>query len=180
MANIILLIILLLGIYSGARRGLILQAILTVGYIVTWIIALMFHKQVAIVVKNIIPFPSNATTDQLFLYNLSTTLHIDDTFYNGVSFVLILLLGWLVTRLIALTLNRLTHIPIINQVNTLSGAGLGFLCNWIGLYVILTILSLVPFASVQDIFTGHSLATIIVKHTPIISEWIIKLWSQVQ
>ncbi|MBF0780724.1 MULTISPECIES: CvpA family protein [unclassified Granulicatella] len=176
MANIILLIILLIGIYSGARRGLIVQTILTVGYLVTWIVGALFYQHVAKILQIIIPFPSNTTASQLSLYNLATTLKVDETFYNALAFVCIMFVGWIVTRLVAATLNRLGHIPIISQLNTLGGAVLGFLCSWIGLYFLLTLLSFVPVVSVQDIFKGQSLATIIVKHTPIISQLVIDTW----
>lgn len=173
MFNIIILFILLIGIYSGARRGLIIQSIHTIGYILTLIVANLFNKTVAHFFEMIIPYPSDVSATEFKLYNLLDTLEFDKFFYNILAYISLIFIGWLITRIIANSLNKLAKFPIINQLNFAGGAILGFICNWVGLFFLLTLLSLLPITNIQDIFTPNSLATFIVKQTPIFSQMII-------
>ncbi|MBS4749925.1 MULTISPECIES: CvpA family protein [unclassified Granulicatella] len=176
MVNIVILLVLAIGVYSGARRGLILQAVHMAGYVVTLLIASTFYSSLSKTLEMIVPYPSDTTASAFSLYNLLKNVQFDKTFYNALAYVVILFIGWVITRIVAATLNKLSRIIVIKQLNTLGGAILGFVCNWIGLYFLFTLLSVVPIQSIQDVFSGTSFATFIVQHTPIISDIIMKTW----
>ncbi|MBS4762304.1 CvpA family protein [Carnobacteriaceae bacterium zg-ZUI252] len=176
MSNLMIIAILLLGSFSGARRGLIVQLVHTAGLIVSFILASFNFKAVANVLETLIPYPTGTTASDLNLYNVMKAVQFDQTFYNAVAFVLILLIGWIATRVVAAMLNNLTKIPILKQLNGIGGGVLGFLCNWIGLFFILSLLSTLPIAPIQNMFSGNSLATFIVKQTPVLSQYILDQW----
>lgn len=175
MVNIVIIFVLFIGMYVGAKRGLILQLVHTAGYILSWIVANMFHQRLAESFESIIPYPSDTIAGDLSLYNLMTSVQFDKFFYRVLAYVSIIWIGWLVTRLVAMTLTNISKLPVLNQLNGIGGAVLGFACNWIGLYFILMVLSLVPVSFVQDIFSSGSLATIIVKETPIVSQVLLNI-----
>lgn len=176
MFNIILIVILFLGAFSGARRGLVVQLVHTIGLIASYIVASLNFQHVAKILGTLIPYPSDTVASDLNLYNLMKTVQFDSTFYNAVAFVLILIIGWIVTRLVAAMLHQLTKVPVVKQVNAIGGAVLGFLCHWIGLFFILSVLSILPVDGIQSLFMGDSLATFIVKHTPLLSQYILDSW----
>lgn len=176
MANIVIIIILALGVFSGIRRGLLVQLIHTVGFILSYIFAILYFKDVAKMLDTLVPYPSDTVANDLNLYHLMKNVQFDKVFYHAVAFILILFIGWVLTRLVAAMMKPVTKIPVVKQVNTLGGGLLGFLCHWIGLFFILSVLSTLPISMVQNIFTGDSLATFIVKHTPIFSQYILDNW----
>lgn len=176
MSNIVILIILVLGVFSGARRGLMVQVVHTVGLIVSMTLAMMYYKSFAKVLDTVVPYPTNTSASDLNLFNIMKTVQFDKTFYNAIAFVLILFIGWLATRLLAAMLTQLTKIPVLKQVNALGGGALGFLCHWIGLFFVLSLLSTIPIDMVQKMFTEHSVATFIVKQTPLLSQYVLDAW----
>lgn len=175
MVNIIIVFILFIGIYVGAKRGLILQLVHTAGYILSWVCANLFYQRVAATFESIIPYPSDTVAGDLALYNLMTSVQFDKFFYRVLAYVSIIWIGWILTRLIAMALTHVSKLPILNQLNGIGGAVLGFICNWIGLYFVLMVLSLIPVSFIQDIFSSDSLATIIVKETPILSQMLVNV-----
>lgn len=176
MSNVILLIILVLGAFSGARRGLIVQVVHTVGLLVSMVLAMMYYNPLANVLDTVIPYPTNTKAADLNLFNIVKTIQFDKTFYNAIAFVLILFIGWVVTRLLAAMLTQLTKVPVLKQVNALGGGILGFLCHWVGLFFVLSLLSTMPIDTVQKMFTEHSVATFIVKQTPLLSKYVLDAW----
>ncbi len=42
--TVLIIVVLAIGAYSGARRGLILQFVLTVGYFVSYLLASQYYK----------------------------------------------------------------------------------------------------------------------------------------
>lgn len=174
--NGIILFVLLIGLYTGARRGLVLQAVHLIGYVLTWLLAGMFYKPLAQSLELLIPYPSDATSAQFVLYNLIQNIEFDKTFYNAFAYVLILVLGGLVTKLLASLLHQVTRVPLVNHVNGIGGGIIGFVVTWVKVFFVLTLLSILPIQIIQDVFSPDSLATFIVKQTPIVSESVMSAW----
>lgn len=175
MVNIVIIFVLFIGMYVGAKRGLIVQLVHTIGYILSWVFANVFYQRVAASFESIIPYPSDTMATDLSLYNLMTSVQFDKFFYRVLAYVSIIFLGWIITRLVAMTLTNISKLPVLNQLNGIGGAVLGFVCNWIGLYFVLMLLSLIPIAFVQDLFSSGSLATVVVKETPIVSQMLLTI-----
>lgn len=176
MLTIIIVILLFWGVYTGVRRGLILQVVYTVGYFLSFVIARNYYVLVADKINLLVPYPSIEFGKELVFYNEQVSFILDQAFYNGLAFVLILAAGWLVTRIVGSMLNSLAFLPIIKTLNNLGGGILGFLIQYIGIFLVLTLASMMPVDIIQQQFSESELAYRIVSDTPYISQAIYEWW----
>src|SRR5690625_3151966 len=130
-----ILLILLIAIYSGAKRGLVLQLVMTIGYLLSFWFALNFYDRLRESLELIVPYPPASLSDTFVVFPEEMSLQLDDVYYNGVAFILILALGWLITRIVGGLLNFVTRLPLLKQVNTIGGAVLNFLVNYVGVFL---------------------------------------------
>ena len=98
MLTIVIVLIFVLSFYMGWRRGLIMQAIRFLGYIITFILATQFFEPLSKWIEMIIPFPSIQPDTQLAIYDEAISVLLDTAFYRVLTFMLIGLIGWLVTN----------------------------------------------------------------------------------
>lgn len=176
MLTLIILILLFIGIYTGVRRGLVLQVVHTIGFIATFFIARNYYLQVAEYLEMLIPYAQPGVGDEMAYYNAIEILNLDIAFYNAISFLLIFFIGWIVTRILGYMLHSLTFLPIIQQVNTLGGAVLGFAMQYLGIFLLLSFLTLIPFEFIQNQLSDSALADWIITNTPYLSATIYDWW----
>lgn len=174
--TVIIILILAVGAYSGARRGLILQLVLTIGYFISYLLASNYYQALGSHLELIVPYPSASETSQFVFYNQALGLNLDGAFYNGVAFILILFVGWLITRFIGGLLNAVAHIPVIKQLNALGGALLNVVVSYVAVFLILFLLTMVPIDAIQEAFSNSWLARTIVEDTPVISSQLYNWW----
>lgn len=176
MLTMIIIILLFWGVYAGVRRGLILQVVYTVGYFLSFMIAKSYYIYIAEKIDLLVPYPSIEFGKELVFYNEQVSFILDQAFYNGLAFVLILAAGWLVTRIVGSMLHSLAFLPILKTLNNLGGGILGFLIQYIGIFLLLTLASMVPIDFLQQQFSESGLAYWIVSETPYISQTIYEWW----
>lgn len=174
--TILIVVILAIGAYGGARRGLILQFVLTVGYFVSYLLASKYHQALGSHLELIVPYPSASESSQFVFYDQALGFNLDGAFYNGVAFLIILFVGWLVTRFIGGLLNVVTFIPVIKQLNAIGGAVLNFFVSYVAVFLILFLLTMLPIDSVQEAFSNSWLARTILEDTPVISSQLYNMW----
>lgn len=176
--SLIILLLLLLSLYSGFKRGLILQLVLTIGYAISFYFALEYYQEVSHFVEMMVPYPSpvSSNSNPFVLYGQEFIFNLDQGFYNGAAFIGILVLGWIVTRFIGGLLNFLTEIPVVKQINGIGGAIVGFIVQYIGIFLILFLLSMIPIKMIQSQFESSALARKIVSDTPELSTDLYNWW----
>lgn len=176
----IIILLLLLSIFSGARRGLVLQLVLTIGYAASFWFALNYYQMLSEYVEMFVPYPTPlSTSDNPFvLYGIELLFELDGPFYRGVSFVVLLFAGWLITRIVGGLFQALADIPVVRTVNAIGGAVLSFVVHYIGIFLILFVLSMMPIAMIQDQFESSALAREIVTDTPELSQQVYDWWVQ--
>lgn len=172
----IILIALFVGIYAGVRRGLVLQVVYSVGYILSFIVAKSYYLELSKYLEMLVPYSQPGIGDEMLYYDTFQKLHLDLAFYNALSFLIIILAGWLLTRIIGYMLNSLTFLPLIKQVNNLGGAVLGFLMQYFGIFLFLTFLTFIPFDFIQSQLAESGLADWIIVNTPYLSSMIYEWW----
>ena len=170
MLTILILLLLAFGFYTGAKRGLILQVLYSVGYLISYFVARTYYKEVASHLELYIPYPSVTPTSKLVFFNQEISLDLDKAFYSAVAFLLLLFAGWLVVRFLAIFL------PVLKQVNGLLGGVLSVLVLYVGLFLVLATASMIPSDIVQNQFRSSGLARGIVKNTPILTKQAYELW----
>lgn len=171
-------IILALGAYGGARRGLVLQLVMTIGYFISYFVAAQYYKVLGAKLDLLIPYPSASEGTQFSFYDQAIGFSLDQAFYNGVAFLVILFIGWMLTRFIGGLLNSLTYIPVLKQINALGGAVLAFVVSYTGVFLVLILLTMLPYAAIQNAFNESNLAQTIVENTPVLSKQIYNWWIQ--
>lgn len=176
MLTLLIVLLLAVGFYTGMKRGLVLQIVYTVGYFFVYLIARTCYQPLASKLTLYVPYPSPTSETKLVLFNQNITLDLDRAFYGAVAFLLILFVGWLAVRFLAIFVHGLTYVPIIKQANGLAGGLLSLLVMYVGIFLVLMMLSMIPTDAVQNQFKNSGLAQFIVKDTPIFSKQIYHLW----
>ena len=69
MITLIILFYLIVGIYTGARRGLTLQLVYIAGYFITFLVALFTHEKLAKFLSLFIQYPSYVPGNQLAIFS---------------------------------------------------------------------------------------------------------------
>lgn len=176
MLTIIILVALAIGFYTGTRRGLVLQIVLTVGYFLSYLVAKNYFLTLGKKLELLVPYPTPTATSKLVFFKGEIIFKLDEAFYAGLGFLIILIIGWLITRFVGLLLHNLTFFPIVKQVNNLGGGILGFAMTYFALFFILMILSLLPVDFIQNLFKSSNLANFMVSKTPYFSTQVLDLW----
>lgn len=171
-----IIIVLAIGFYGGARRGLVLQVVMTVGYLLSYLVARMYYIQLGSHLELFVPYPSATEESKFVFFDHALGLELDKAFYNAIAFLLILFIGWVLTRLLGSFLNSLTFFPVIKQANLLGGGILSFVVVYVAIFLLLYVAAMIPMDSIQEALRQSSLAQMIVKHTPILSNQIYQWW----
>lgn len=174
MFNLILLLILIFGFLLGLKRGLILQLLHLFGFVVAFIVAVMYYDDLGPKLALWVPYPE--LPDESMLASFLQALPVETAFYNAVAFVIIFIAVKIIMQIIASMLDFVASIPIINSINKWLGGVFGFIEVYLIAFIILYILALTPIESVQEWINGSSIALFILEQTPYFSDKILDLW----
>ncbi|GGM26971.1 putative transmembrane protein YshB [Paraliobacillus quinghaiensis] len=174
MTDIILIVLLILGILRGLKRGFILQAFHLIGFIVAFIVAVLYYDNLSNQLNMWIPYPGlpEGETWAVFLESLP----LESAFYNAIAFAILFFVTKIIISIISSMLDFVAELPILHSVNRLLGAVLGLLETYFVMFVILYIAALLPVGFIQEAIEGSSIATLIIDNTPVLSEQIKSLW----
>lgn len=173
MVTLAILFILFVGAYSGYRNGLITTLIRTIGYTFTLMLALDYYQAVSEYIYLIVPYPSPffPVDNPYHYYDMEMIFTLDQSYYYLISFALILLLGWMVTRFLSELLSYYTSAIIVPELfNQAGGAVLGFMIHYFAVFLLLLILSTIPYSMIQNRLAESTLADGILTATPRLSE----------
>ena len=174
MLDIILLVILLMGIAIGLRRGFILQLIHITGFIVAFIVAYLYYDELAPKLELWVPFPvigESSSFDMLF-----ETIGLDNAYYNAIAFIILFFGAKIIWQIFGSMLDFIAQFPILKQLNRWGGGILGFLETYLITFILIYVAALLPIQTVQESLQGSFLATAMVEHTPVLSATIKDLW----
>ncbi|MGX4686795.1 CvpA family protein [Vagococcus sp. JNUCC 83] len=178
MLTVISILVLLTGFYAGYRRGFALQLVYFVGYAISFFMAKELYKTVGKKIELLIPYPAPTQGTKLSVFDSSLLFDLDKAFYAAFGFLIVLGIGYLITKFVGMLCYRLTFIPLVNKSNQLIGGLINLALTYIGLVIILTILSMVPIEFIQNAFAKSGTARTMIEHTPVLSsnlyQWFIK------
>lgn len=174
MINLIIIILLLFGFLIGLRRGFILQLFHLLGFIVAFIVSTMYYDKISPYLELWIPYPELSGDGSWAIFFES--LPLKSGFYNAISFAVIFFLTKIILQIIANMLDFVSNIPVVGFVNRILGSILGFLENYLILFILLYILALTPISSIQTRINDSSVAMFMIEKTPVLSEQIKTLW----
>lgn len=176
MLGFIIIFVLIYGIYIGARRGLAMQGFYSLVYLLFFLIARAVYQILGPKFELIVPYPSASLDSEFAFFSTKVGLTLDKAFYCGFAFVFICIIGWIIARFSGIYLKRLTYLPMNHTVSVLGGSILAFLTNYIGIFMILYLASLIPVVSIQNGLAHSWLATLIVKYSPILTSLFENWW----
>ena len=156
------------------RRGLTLELVYIAGYFITFLVAMFTYEGLAKFLSVYIPYPSYIPGNHLAIFTEAQAMSLDQSFYKLVAFLVIMILGWLVVRFLGYVASELTFLPLLKQFNTIGGAALGFLMNYLFIYFVLYAVAMIPLAPAQKIIEG-GLPNFIITKTPIVTQ-LVSSW----
>ncbi|MCI1902639.1 MAG: CvpA family protein [Enterococcaceae bacterium] len=174
--SLLILIVLAIGTYGGARKGIALEAFYLFGYALTFLIAKLQYAKVGPKFELLIPYPSVTTDSNLVFFSHEISLKLDQAFYAAFAFMLILFIGWLLIHFVGIFADALRFTPIPQTTDWIGGGVIAFINTYLVIFMVLWILSLVPLDSTQNIFRHSGLARLITQDTPHFSKEIYRLW----
>lgn len=178
MIGLLVLVALIVSFYVGGRRGAPYQLVFSFGYLITFLIALGTYKGLAKKLELYVPYPSVTPDSSMVFYDQTESLDLDQAYYAAMAFLLVIVIGAIVVRFLAIFLNDLRYkrLKVLGQNDWMLASGLSMLNVLLVIFFVLFVLSLIPLATVQNIFRKSLTARLIVQYTPIIS-WLFKrLW----
>jgi uncharacterized membrane protein required for colicin V production len=174
MLDLVLLIILLVGFFTGLRRGFILQAVHMTGFIIAFIVAYIYYDQLAPKLTLWIPYP--VLDEQSKLNMIFEMTNMDQAYYRVIAFAMIFFAVKIIVHVLGSMLDFVAHLPILKQLNVIGGGLLGLIETYLIIFIILFIAVLLPIETVQSFINDSFIAQAMVKHTPVFSEMVKDWW----
>lgn len=174
MLDIIILILLVAGLITGAKRGMIVQLIHMTGFIIALIVAYTYYKPLAEKFVLWIPFPAVTAGSKLTI--AVENLELDQTFYRIIAFALIFIAVKFALQLIASMFDFLKYLPVLGFVSNIVGAVLGFIEFFFILFVLLYVFAMLPIDFIQNLIANSILTGWMLEHTPILSDMVKNWW----
>lgn len=165
--DIIIVILIILGTYMGARKGLLKSLVGLVGLIAIIIISYSLRIPLANILIDKLPFFE-------FSGALAGLTSLNILFYNIIAFVIIFILLYCVLNVIMSltgfidTLLKFTVIWVIPS--KIGGALLGFIESW--LFVFLALFILVQFNFTTSFVTDSKVGNFVLDHTPVVGNFL--------
>jgi uncharacterized membrane protein required for colicin V production len=174
MLDIIILLMLLVGLFVGAKRGLIVQLIHMTGFIIALFVAYTYYKPLAEKFVLWIPYPAVDSDSTLTI--AIERLDLDQTFYQLIAFALIFFVIKFTLQLVASMFDFLKYLPVLGFFSKIAGAILGFIEFYIILFIVLYVVALLPIGPFQNLMNNSVLANYLIEHTPFLSETVKNWW----
>lgn len=176
MLTIIIIFILALAFYNGYRQGMVMQLIRLVGYVITFIIALMNFDKFTKTIEMLVPFPAIYSSTNFTLYNEELRLYIDQAFYNVITVILIMIIGFIITQIVSVFFSKLSYMPTFENFNGIIGGLINVFVTYFGIFIFLFTCSLLPIEWVQQQFVDNPFIYWIVSYTPLLSDFAVNTW----
>lgn len=170
--SIIIVILLLIGMVIGFRRGVILQLLHLVGTISAIIISAMNFKTLSSKFEMVMPYPSTAQSMNNPLF--PDLANAEYAFYDMVAFLIIFVIAKILIQLIVSAFDYLQQINVFGVAGEIAGLVLGLVETIYVLTVIIFMLALIPLEFIQNAIGDSGLAMFIMEHTFILSDKFIE------
>ena len=175
--TLILLIILLIGLIVGYRRGAVLQLLHLIGAISALIIASLNYETLGSKFYLVMPYPSTAQENPNSV--LSEVANLEYAYYYMFAFFIIFIVSKVIIQIIVSGFDYLQQITSSGLFSSIAGTVLGLIEAVYLLVVILFFIATIPYFPIQEGLADSSLASFIMEHTFIVSDKLIE-WIQVE
>ncbi|GLC88354.1 CvpA family protein [Lysinibacillus piscis] len=174
MLDLIILILLFVGLVTGAKRGLIVQLMYVVSLIVALIVAYVYYESLAQKLLFWVPYPG--VVDGGSLGVIIDNLDLDRTFYQVIAFAVIFFAVKIILQIITSVFDFIAYLPVLKTMNRWLGALFGIVEYFFILFIVLYVLALLPIDTIQNMMAKSLLSSLILEHTPIITKMFQNWW----
>nr|WP_216691331.1 CvpA family protein [Enterococcus innesii] len=177
MIGLFVLVLLLAAFYGGARRGTSLQLVSVLGYLIFFLCSCELPRNCE-KIELYVPYMSVTADSKLKYYDMELALDLDKAYYAAIAFVMVLFAGWLITKLLVIFADSLRYkrLRFLGGYDWAVAGVLNVILMYINLYMFFMILSMIPFATIQNLFETSGTANFIVDRSPILSDYFYRLW----
>ena len=166
--TLILLILLIIGVVVGYRRGFILQFFHLMGTLAAVTIAALNYETLADRLDLILPYPS--TTETMSNPIFPDITDAEYAYYDISAFFIIFIVAKILIQIVVSAFDYFQQIPVFGVVGEILGAVLGLIEMIYVLTVVLFMLSMVPLEFIQTPIEESGLANFILENTFILSD----------
>lgn len=159
-----ILILMLLGLWTGYRQGLMIQLVKLVSLVASYGVAFLFYKPFAEKLTQWFPFTTQSGKDMFS--SIAGALPIQQILYYSISFALLFIGAGIVFRWVGSILNAVANLPILSIVNHLGGGFLGLVKSGLILLLLLVIAYALPIPEVQQTIDDSVIGSYAVKQSP--------------
>lgn len=166
-----LIILILIGCFiNGHRRGLLMMALYTGTYLVSWMIAKWGARALGGGLSSLLPDVSQSAA-----YSTTVLKAVDNNafFYNGIAFLVIFTLVSTLCHWGIGKLRWIKRLPIIGTFDRLAGGILFLIIGYVVIYVALVVLQLWPDGWWQMQLANSGLAQFMINQTPALAQLVI-------
>ncbi|WP_020006417.1 CvpA family protein [Salinicoccus albus] len=173
----VILILLIIGLLIGYRRGIILQSLHLLGTISAIIIAAMNYDTLSARFDLIVPYP--ATEETLSNPILPELNNAEYAFYDMAAFFIIFIISKIIIQLIVSAFDYLQQINVLGIGGDIAGAVFGLIEIIYIMVVLLFMAAVLPFDWIQTPINDSGLAQFFMDNTFILSDKFIE-WLQTE
>lgn len=172
--SLIIIVILICAFIYGMHRGLLIMLLRLISLIILFFVAHNFAGIFGNWLEQIVEtFSQGSVTWNADQGSLSGS----STFYYGLAYWLILIVGGLILYRVVKTLNLIRKIPVLGQLNALAGGLVSSILSYLIIFVALIIMQSWPTVEVRQNVYGSTVAQFILQKTPVMSQN-LKNWLQ--
>lgn len=176
MTVILVALIFIFNIYSQMQKGERTAWIQTIGLVISYIVAMLLYRPLAQLTALWIPYPG-LDIDTAFTYYPDTMrFNMDTVFFQAIAFVLLLLLGKLITEIICHMIGNQADSQYPSRQDQIVGGVTAFIRTWFWLFILFAFLSTLTFPVIQNYLSNNLIADLFIRFTPLFSQHVISLW----
>ncbi|PTX55028.1 colicin V production protein [Melghirimyces profundicolus] len=157
----IIVLMIIGGLIQGYRKGLIKETVSLVGVLLALFVAYQFSSDLTPALKEVVPLPESVSGE-----GWGQFLPVEQAIYSAIAFVVLFLITKVFLSFVAAVLTQLTSFPVLNQINGVGGALIGFLKAFLVLVIAVNLLHILPWAEGRDAVNESSLSQGILEMTP--------------
>lgn len=160
-----LVLLFLLGFYTinGIAQGLLKQVVSLLGFFLALVIALWGSRVLAGMLAPYLPMEDVISAEGVLqVFGTEADLEAIALMVLSVfSFVFLFIVLQAVCRSLVKSFKMVNYLPLVGKINALGGGALGFLKGLLFVFILVSVLSLVPIDSVQAAVGGSELTALL-------------------
>ncbi|UKS24669.1 CvpA family protein [Paenibacillus sp. HWE-109] len=172
----VMLAIVALGLLLGYFRGFIAQIVSIAGFILAYLVAFYFYKDLAPLLRNAISLP---TYENYQKYEFIVKgLNLDTYILNAIAFALLFFGVKFALVFLGRALHILAKTPGLNFINRWSGALLGLAEALLIIIIAVNVMTIIPSDGLQKLLANSTIAPYLINELPNLAGKLQEMWKQ--